>query len=236
MVVMVAWKGSSLGKGRLLKTSVSLSKAAMKEAAINPEDVALILHAGIYRQHFRTEPAFATHLQGELGIKCTMLDGASRHCFAFDVSDGSCSPHVGMDCIEDLLAQVDGKYAILCVGDERPNKQTEWNHNPYCFIAIFALDGDGPRLMKVEYDDSNLSMDTFTRTHFDSKKKANIAIEYGPNAANKGALKGMIFDGSPLWLSGQHMYEFHSQLEKEGRLIHRIVDRTGKTTSAHWER
>ena len=105
MVVMRSWKASPLGKGRLLKTSVNLATSAMEEASIDLNDIALIVHSGIYRQHFRTEPAFATHLQGALNIKCTTLTQESSHCFAFDVSDGSCSAHVALDAIADLLPQ-----------------------------------------------------------------------------------------------------------------------------------
>lgn len=237
MVVMVAWEAAPLGKGRLLKTTVHLVKAAMKKASVNAKDVAMIVHSGVYRQHFRTEPAFATHIQGALDIKCTTLNQTSSHCFAFDVSDGSCSPHVALDAISDLLPQLPGKYAILSSGDERPNKQTEWLHEPYCFVAIVALEGDGPCLKRIRSDDAELSLDRVTKTHFDSGKKANISQEYGSFIPLEMKESGNLFSGDQTWLSGRNMHEFHQWLHgKEGSFVHRIIDRTGKSTSAHWER
>ena len=167
---MRSWKASPLGKGRLLKTSVNLATSAMEEASIDLNDIALIVHSGIYRQHFRTEPAFATHLQGALNIKCTTLTQESSHCFAFDVSDGSCSAHIALDAIADLLPQFNGRYAILCVGDERPNKQTEWTHTPHCFVAILALEGNGPRLERVSFDETKAAPERVITSHFDTNK------------------------------------------------------------------
>ena len=237
MVVMRSWKASPLGKGRLLKTCVNLVTSAMEEASIDLNDIALIVHSGIYRQHFRTEPAFATHLQGALKLKCTTLTQESSHCFAFDVSDGSCSAHIALDAIADLLPQFSGKYAILCVGDERPNKQTEWTHTPHCFVAILALEGTGPRLERVSFDETKSDPERMIISHFDHNKKANISIEYGEYQPQPVHETDREYSGHQSWLSGEHMHAFHQRLDrKTDSFTHRIIDRTGKTTSAHWGR
>ena len=69
MVVITAWKSKPLGRSRLLKAVCKMTKQLTAEAKINLEDISMIIHGGVYRRHFRTEPAFATHVQGELDLK-----------------------------------------------------------------------------------------------------------------------------------------------------------------------
>lgn len=236
MVVMLSWQSCKIKPTHLLKSTLKLAKETIKMANIQLEDIGLIVHGGVYREHFRTEPAFATHIQGDLSLHCTQLSMNSAHCFSFDVTDGSCSPHIALQSIADLLPSMRSKYALLCVGDDRPTKHCEWNEESYCFVAVIGMSGNGPRLVSVDFDDRQLNPNLTIRGYFDEQLRGNKVVESGATTFAETKHKGHSFSGHQRWLSGQHMHAFHSVMDEHNdTLEHCIVDRSGKSTTAKWE-
>ena len=83
-----------------------------------------------------------------------------KACFSFDVTDGSCSPHVALQSIADLLPSLENKFALLCIGDDRPTKHCEWDYESYCIVAVIGQLGNGPQLISVTHDSSKLNIDS----------------------------------------------------------------------------
>lgn len=236
MVVLLSWESQKIGDTDLLKTTIKLAKKVVNSANISLSDIGLIVHGGVFREHFRTEPAFSTHIQGGLNIHCTGISFESETCFSFDVTDGSCSPHVALQSIEDMLPYVKNKYALLCVGDDRPSKQCDWNQGSYCVVAVVALSGDGPRLVSLDFDNSNLDPELMTIGFFDEKIRRNRFETKGEIKASDVQSRDGYFCGDNQWLSGQHLHEFLLRLDKhDDTLEHCIVDWSGKSTTAKWE-
>lgn len=236
MVVLLSWESQKIGDTDLLKTTIKLAKKVVNSANISLSDIGLIVHGGVFREHFRTEPAFSTHIQGGLNIHCTGISFESETCFSFDVTDGSCSPHVALQSIEDMFPYVKNKYALLCVGDDRPSKQCDWNQDSYCVVAVVALSGDGPRLVSLDFDNSNLDPELMTIGFFDEKIRRNRFETKGEIKASDVQSRDGYFCGDNQWLSGQHLHEFLLRLDKhDDTLEHCIVDWSGKSTTAKWE-
>ncbi|MFL2984839.1 MAG: hypothetical protein ACJZ5B_05095 [Candidatus Poseidoniaceae archaeon] len=236
MVVMLSWESKKIGYTGLLKATIKLAKKAVKSANISLEDIGLIVHGGVFREHFRTEPAFATHIQGGLDIHCNGISFDSQACFSFDVTDGSCSPHVALQSIADLLPLLDKKYALLCIGDDRPTKHCEWNYESYCIVAVIGQSGDGPQLISVTHDSSKLNIDSIITGYFDEKIKANRFTKSGTVGVQETDSSENYFSGDQRWLSGKHMYEFLEKINGQNHTLeHCIVDRSGKSTTAKWE-
>ncbi len=236
MVVILTWESKKIGHTNLLKSTLKLAKSAINKAGINPDDIGLIVHGGVFREHFRTEPAFATHIQGGLKIHCHGIGINSQSCFAFDVTDGSCSPHVALQSIADLLPSLSSKYALLCIGDDRPTKQCDWEYDSYCVVAVIGLSGDGPKCVSITHDNSNLNPKLTTLGYFEGSIKANKFVNAGSVEYLEQDSTNNYFSGHQNWLSGQHMHEFLQQLNKhDDTLEHCIVDRSGKSTTAKWE-
>ncbi|MGB0474540.1 MAG: hypothetical protein ACPGK2_01750 [Candidatus Poseidoniaceae archaeon] len=233
MVVIVGWKSSPIGRSSLLKSICNLSRKLIAESSITLNDVNLIIHAGVYRRNFRTEPAFASHVQGELGLKCKPISQQSNHCFSFDVSDGSCSPYVALNSAKHMLKIKSGGYALITVGDERPNAQSKWSYQPISCVMLVALEGDGARLKSTTFDSKFFDSTAVVSTIFDETKSANIIAEHTP-FERKGALDGEKFIGDANWLSGQHMHEFLTKYSQAMTKIHQINDHSGKTVTATW--
>ena len=236
MVVLLSWESQKIGDTQLLKSTIRLAKKAVKNANLSLSDIGLIVHGGVFREHFRTEPAFSTHIQGGLNIHCTGISFESETCFSFDVTDGSCSPHIAFQSVADMLPYVKNKYAILCVGDDRPSKYCEWDQDSYCVVAVVALSGDGPRLVSVDFDNSNLEAKKVTKGYFDDDIRRNKIETKGEIQSTKIQSRKGYFCGDSQWLSGQHMHEFLVRMdEHDDTLEHCIVDWSGKSTTAKWE-
>lgn len=233
MVVIHGWKSAPLGRSGLLKSITNLSKKLIAETSIKLDDINIIIHGGVYRRNFRVEPAFATHVQDALGLKCTLMTQDSSHCFSFDVSDGSCSPYVVLDAARNMLRIKPGGYCLITLGDERPNPQSKWPYQPISCVMIASLEGEGPRLVSTSYDLSEFDESTCVNMTFDERKSRNVI---GSNNAVKqpAITTDSQFVGKINWLSGRHMHEFLSQYSSGTTNLHRVVDQSGKTVTATW--
>jgi len=69
------------------RDTIELVKVAAKNCFENsstkPSDIDLLIHAGVYRNEFLSEPAIAAFVANELGINNT--DSSINHVFAFDI-------------------------------------------------------------------------------------------------------------------------------------------------------
>lgn len=232
---MLSWESKKIGYTGLLKSTLKLAKKAISNAGIKPDEIGLIVHGGVFREHFRTEPAFATHIQGDLGIQCHGIGLDSQSCFAFDVTDGSCSPHVAIQSIADLLPALPSDYALLCIGDDRPTKHCDWEYESYCVVAVIGLSGDGPKCESISYDNSNLVPNLTTIGYFDKSVKGNNFVSAGTVEFLEQQSSKNFFQGHQNWLSGKHMHEFLQLVNKhDDTLEHCIIDRSGKSTTAKW--
>ena len=233
MVVILGWKSSPIGRSSLLKSICNLSKKLIAESSLKLSDVNLIIHAGVYRRNFRTEPAFASHVQGELGLKCNALSQESDHCFSFDVSDGSCSPYVALNSAKHMLKIKSGGYALVTIGDERPNAQSHWPYQPVSCVMLVALEGDGARLESTTFNSKSFQMAAVVSTVFDGTKSANIIGEYSP-VKQEITSQEETFIGDTDWLSGRQMHEFFAKYSQGITKCHRINDNSGKSVTATW--
>ena len=232
MVVVRAWKSSSEKSTNLLKTICNLTQNLLSENGISFDDIGVIIHAGVYRRNFRTEPAFATHIQGDLKLKCGPVSQESHHCFSFDVSDGSCSPYVALNVASHMLRIKPEKYCLITIGDERPNKQSNWPYQPITCVMLVALEGDGYQLTGTNFDSSAFDSSTYVEMIFDSAKSANVIGE-SSSAAKINTDKSK-FSGDTNWLSGRHIHAFLSQFTEGTTNTHEIIDQSGKTVTATW--
>ena len=233
MVVIIGWKSSPIGRSSLLKSICNLSRKLIAESSIKLSDLNLIIHAGVYRRNFRTEPAFASHVQGELGLKCRALSQESEHCFSFDVSDGSCSPYVALNSAKHMLKIKSGGYALITIGDERPNAQSYWPYQPISCVILVALEGDGARLESTTFDSKSFETTAVISTIFDRTKSANVIGQYSP-VDFEITTQNETFIGETNWLSGRHMHEFLTKHSQGITKFHQINDNSGKSVTATW--
>ncbi len=79
--------GSMAGLNSLTVTR-DAAKAGLDRSTHDKKDIGLVIHAGVYRSEFISEPALATMLAGELGINSKANEGGNR-TLALDVFNGA---------------------------------------------------------------------------------------------------------------------------------------------------
>lgn len=72
-----------------IQFAVDAATACLADSGVERTDVGLVIHAGIYRDDFLSEPAVATLVAGEVGINAEPESADAPKTFAFDVLNGA---------------------------------------------------------------------------------------------------------------------------------------------------
>ncbi|BBY34133.1 non-ribosomal peptide synthetase [Mycolicibacter minnesotensis] len=87
----MALPGSSpdAAKPSSIQFATDAAAACLADSGVERTDVGLVIHAGIYRDDFLSEPAVATLVAGEVGINAEPESADAPKTFAFDVLNGA---------------------------------------------------------------------------------------------------------------------------------------------------
>jgi 3-oxoacyl-[acyl-carrier-protein] synthase-3 len=85
-----------------------------------PDDIDLLINAGIYRDQQLCEPALAALIQEDIGSGLGAMPLAGRGTFSFDVSNGGVGPLTGIHLIDGLLASKSVDRGMLVASDSDP--------------------------------------------------------------------------------------------------------------------
>ncbi|MGI5861118.1 MAG: 3-oxoacyl-ACP synthase III family protein [Myxococcales bacterium] len=119
--------GVSLQPGPLFRRgsidhAVRAGRACLKGSRYNPEDVRVLVNAGIHRDGHVCEPAIAAYIQRRLGIN---VEFQGRRTLAFDLQNGGCGMLNAAHVLSALLlsgeAQVGMVVASEANSDRRPD-------------------------------------------------------------------------------------------------------------------
>ncbi|BBZ25589.1 non-ribosomal peptide synthetase [Mycolicibacter hiberniae] len=72
-----------------IQFAVDAARACLQDSGVERTEVGLVIHAGIYRDDFLSEPAVATLVAGEVGINAEPESADAAKTFAFDVLNGA---------------------------------------------------------------------------------------------------------------------------------------------------
>jgi 3-oxoacyl-[acyl-carrier-protein] synthase III len=90
--VHVAGIGTCIFSGEEEKDGISMlleaSRICIEDSGIKKNDLGMVIHSGIYRDGFISEPAIAAIIAGELDINAGKTSSDSRQTFAFDIING----------------------------------------------------------------------------------------------------------------------------------------------------
>jgi amino acid adenylation domain-containing protein len=75
--------------GPSVKLAVQAARACLDHSGLDPAALDLIIHAGVYRDEFVSEPAIAAMVVGELGANDDLQSFDGPRTFAFDVLNGA---------------------------------------------------------------------------------------------------------------------------------------------------
>ena len=233
MVVIAAWADGPITSKDNIKGCAKLARKACEYANIPLQEIDIVIFSGVYRPNFRSEPSCASHIQSKLDIRFHDLDLSSKHCFSFDIIDGSRGPHRAIQTAGNFIQQSDAKYVLVVCADVKPSKKCEWPYQNHALAMILSGNGEGIRYLSGEYSGGKLM--AHSKSSFDPKKKVPIIKYFGdPNCSLEVNSETEFISNSSILGSVQMRDFLLWSNNKKGELKHTIVDRSGSMSMTHW--
>ena len=102
-------------------SAIELADAAAREclerADRSPDDLQLLINAGVYLDQTISEPAIAALIQEDIGAHLEIEPGVGQGTLSFDVRNGACGLLTGMYLIDGLLASGTVQRGMVVGGD-----------------------------------------------------------------------------------------------------------------------
>lgn len=140
--VRIAGIGTAVNDGTDRSGSVELAvraaRAGLRDSGIDPAVVGLLIHAGVYRDEFVSEPAIAAFLAGELGLNDDIRSPDGPKTLAFDVLNGAVGFLNACQVAGELLAAGDVQGALV-VASEIENNDTGSAHHGLPLLGITEM-------------------------------------------------------------------------------------------------
>jgi len=109
---------SSLGAVQLAGAA---ARFCLKRAGRAPDELDLLINAGVYLDSNISEPAIAALIQDDIGANLWQLPGRGQGTFSFDVRDGACGLLTGIYLADGMLASETIKLAMVVAADADPD-------------------------------------------------------------------------------------------------------------------
>ncbi len=114
---VVTARGRRRGARRL---SDAAARDCLRAAGVQPNDVDVLLNAGIYRDRNLGEPALAALIQEDIGANLGDPPVGGHGTFSFDVANGTAGVLTALQIADGLLAAGTGTRALIVAGDADP--------------------------------------------------------------------------------------------------------------------
>lgn len=101
--------------------AVNAASQILQDCNWDRNDVGLVIHAGVYKTGYLSEPAVAAIVAGELEINDDLPGQDPRRTLAFDLSDGGSGPLTASLIAGQMLQACDGQQAIITCSEIENN-------------------------------------------------------------------------------------------------------------------
>jgi len=115
-VVHGGWRSRHSG----LRLAVSAAKKCLEDADCKPDDLDLLVNAGIYRDRNLGEPALAALIQEDIGANIEDPHTGAHGTFSFDVANGTCGVLTGLQIVDGFLRSHTIERALVVASDADP--------------------------------------------------------------------------------------------------------------------
>jgi 3-oxoacyl-[acyl-carrier-protein] synthase III len=105
-----------------LRLAVTAATACLQRAGRDPNDVDLLINAGIYRDHNLAEPALAALIQSDVGANPEDPHGDGHGTFSFDVANGTCGVLTALQIVDGVLRSHTIDRALIVASDADPGR------------------------------------------------------------------------------------------------------------------
>jgi len=100
-----------------LKLADAAARSCLERANRSPEELDLLINAGIYHDDILGEPAFASLIQEDIGANPGHPPGTGHGTFSFDVYNGACGLLTGIHLVDGMLASGTVELGMVVASD-----------------------------------------------------------------------------------------------------------------------
>jgi 3-oxoacyl-[acyl-carrier-protein] synthase-3 len=108
--------------------AVELADAAAREClegtGRSPDELQLLINAGVYLDRNISEPAIAALIQEDIGANPEIEPGTGQGTLSFDIRNGACGLLTGMYLLDELLVSGTAQLGMVVGGDADPGPGT----------------------------------------------------------------------------------------------------------------
>ncbi|MDR3658603.1 MAG: 3-oxoacyl-ACP synthase [Mycobacterium sp.] len=149
-----------------LHLAVNVAKECLQRAGCDPDELDLVVNAGIYRDRNLGEPALAALIQDDIGANPEDPHAGAHGTFSFDVANGACGVLTALQIVDGFLRTHCIHRALIVASDADPGHGMS-EHFPFSASGAALLCGwsdDDYGLSWVSWVNSPDDSGTFSAT------------------------------------------------------------------------
>jgi 3-oxoacyl-[acyl-carrier-protein] synthase-3 len=140
-----------------LHLAVTAAKDCLQRAGCDPDELDLVVNAGIYRDRNLGEPALAALIQDDIGANPEDPHAGAHGTFSFDVANGACGVLTALQIVDGFLRTHSIHRALVVASDADPGHGMS-EHFPFSATGAALLCGwsdDDYGLSRVSWATAN---------------------------------------------------------------------------------
>jgi 3-oxoacyl-[acyl-carrier-protein] synthase-3 len=152
-----------------LHLAVTAAKDCLHRAGCDPDELDLVVNAGIYRDRNLGEPALAALIQDDIGANPEDPHAGAHGTFSFDIANGVCGTLTALQIVDGFLRAHSVSRALVVASDADPGQGMS-EHFPFsaCGAALLCRWTDDDyglsRVSWVNGNDGGEDLETFSAT------------------------------------------------------------------------
>jgi 3-oxoacyl-[acyl-carrier-protein] synthase-3 len=129
-----------------LKLADAAAHLCLERAERAPDELDVLINAGVYHDKLLNEPALAALIQEDIGANPDQHPGAGQGTFSFDISNGACGLLTGIHLMDGLLASGTVNLGMVVASDIDPQPGASEGFIFPAAGGAFLLSSDDSRL------------------------------------------------------------------------------------------
>jgi len=152
-----------------LHLAVTAAKGCLQRAGCHPDELDLVVNAGIYRDRNLGEPALAALIQDDIGANPEDPHAGAHGTFSFDIANGVCGMLTALQIVDGFLRTHSVSRALVVASDADPGRGMS-EHFPFsasgaALLCRWTDDDYGlSRVSWVNANDGAEDLETFSAT------------------------------------------------------------------------
>lgn len=123
-----------------LHLAVTAAKECLQRAHCDPDELDLVVNAGIYRDRNLGEPALAALIQDDIGANPEDPHAGAHGTFSFDIANGACGVLTALQIVDGFLRTHSINRALIVASDADPGHGMS-EHFPFSAAGAALLCG-----------------------------------------------------------------------------------------------